>query len=428
MPTARGWLSGIVGLALWGAGRVLGSGNLEQVGFALPLLVVIAAVIVSTRRHELRVKRAVVPERSPAGRPVRVTLEIENRGRRSAPLVLLDDHLPVELSAGARFAISGIEPGGDRGAAYEVRPPRRGRYDIGPLTITFVDPFGLARARVQTTGTNALLVRPRIEHLSLPRDLGAQRSMAVSALRQLSGSRGEDFYTLREYATGDDLRKIHWPSTAKRAKPMIRQEETPWHTRATILLDDRDLGEDPFGGSESFERVVEAAASFADLYHRSGYTYRLTGAHHRGYAPGRGLDHYNRCLDLLATLEFAPVRTEDALLTRLAELETGIAAEGTLVVASSHLGADGAAAITKCRRRFREVFVVLFPVHRFGSLSTKARWEGERRVTETVRLLARSGTRTVVGGPGESLAAAWSSLASGSARGGEHWDPRLEPA
>ena len=59
---------------------------------------------------------------------------------------------------------------------------------------------------------------------------------------------------MREYVEGDDLRKIHWPATAKRGGFMIRQEETPWHTRATILLDDRVESHGGIGESSSFER------------------------------------------------------------------------------------------------------------------------------------------------------------------------------
>src|ERR671919_2306011 len=253
MPTARGWLTIGLGAALWGAGRTFGAGPLEQIGFSLLVLVVIATVIVNSRRHRLEVHRRVSPERARSGQPVEVRLAIRNEGRGSAPLLLLDDRIPLELAGNARFALNGVEPGGRRETTYEIRPPRRGRYEIGPLDISFVDPFGLAQTHFEVIGSTPLLVHPRIETLALPRDLGHHRSMSMSALRQLSGARGEDFYTLREYVEGDDLRKIHWPSTAKRGRPMIRQEETPWHTRATIMYDDRAESHDAIGGASSFE-------------------------------------------------------------------------------------------------------------------------------------------------------------------------------
>jgi uncharacterized protein (DUF58 family) len=431
VPTARGWLTVGIGATLWAVGRMFGASPLEQIGFALLVLVLIATVIVNSRRHQLEVRRSVMPERARAGQGVEVKLVISNSGRGSAPLLLLDDHVPLELAGNARFALNGVEPGGERETSYELRPPRRGRFEIGPLDISFVDPFGLAQTHTEVTGSTALLVHPRIETLSMPRDLGHQRSMSVSALRQLSGARGEDFYTLREYVEGDDLRKIHWPSTAKRAKPMIRQEETPWHTRASILVDDRHNPQDGFNESSSFERCIESAASLADLYHRSGYNYKVIGALNPGMSMGRGTDHYHRCLDMLAVMTTHRYDREphDPFLLRLAELESGTGAEGTLAVVSSNLTSEAAVAITQCRRRFRQVVAVLFPAHRFGSTATRNRWEGEQHVHEIVGLLTRSGVRVLVLGPGESLASAWTSFSTTPARGGDRaWGLRPEPA
>jgi uncharacterized protein (DUF58 family) len=262
----------------------------------------------------------------------------------------------------------------------------------------------------------------------LPRDLGERRSMSTSALRQLTGARGEDFYTLREYVDGDDLRRVHWPSTAKRGRYMIRQEETPWHTRATVLLDDRPAAHDGMGGSSSFERTVGAAASLVDLYYRSGYGFSLSTAHGHGVAGGRGTEHYNQCLDFLATVE--PPRAapgDDALLLRLQEIERGAVPEAALVLVTGTLAASEAVAVARCARRFRQVTVVGFPAHRFGTASSRARWDGERQVVEAIRLMARAQVRSIVLGPDESLGAAWAASAL-PGRGGETaWAPRVEP-
>jgi uncharacterized protein (DUF58 family) len=427
VPTVRGWLTAAIGLGLWATGRVFGTGALDQIGFALLVLVVIAVVIVNARRHDLSITRTISPERARGGQRVEVNLSFTNDGRGSAPLMLIDDRVPLELSGHARFALNGIEPGGKRDASYEIRPPRRGRYYVGPLAIGFVDPFGLAQTRDEAAAATSFLVHPRIEHLALPPDLGRRRSMSVSALRQLSGARGEDFYTMREYAEGDDLRKIHWPSTAKLNKPMIRQEETPWHTRATVLLDDYRSPHDGAGESSSFERCIEAAASLIDLYHRSGYTYRLLCAVGAGLPTARGTDHFHRCLDYLAEVEGSS--RAEALLIRLAELESASGTEGTLVVVTGHLSASGAVALSGCRRRFRQVIAVVLPAHRFGTDSTRARWEGEQATHEAVTMLTRSDVHAIVLGQGESIATGWASLSTHPVTGGERrWGLKPEPA
>jgi uncharacterized protein (DUF58 family) len=415
MPTARGYLVIVTALSLMVAGRAFGSGPVEQIGFALLVVVLIAVGVVRLGRHDLHLERTVSPPRAAQNQPVGVTIELHNQGRGVAPLLLLEDKLPPGLSGTARFAVHGIEPTGRRKAGFAMKAVRRGRYDIGPLHIGFVDPFGLARVRWRALGVSSFLVHPRIERLSVPRDSGEQRSLASTARRQPTGARGEDFYTMREYVEGDDLRKIHWPATAKRGAFMIRQEETPWHTRSTILLDNAG-GHGGIGESSSFERSVEAAASLCDLYLRSGYGWRLTPASGMGLPSSRGTDHFNRCLDALATLEAEP--NDDALLVRLTELETSGTVEAALVVVGGTMSPEVALALTRCRRRFRAVTVISFPAHRFGSDGPKDRWEHEGRSKDVARLLGRSGVRTIILGPDESLAVAWSMSSQGRTEGG----------
>jgi uncharacterized protein (DUF58 family) len=412
-------------------GAALGVRALQQLGVGLLILLVAAVTVVRLGKHEVSMTRRVQPERTSSGQPVTVSLVLANRGHGPAPLMLLEDQLPPQISGRARFALHGIESGGSREVTFGLRPPHRGRFQIGPLDIAFVDPFGLANVRSRGDEITTFLVYPAIEPLALPRDLGRQQSMVVSALRRPTGAQGEEFYTLREYVQGDDLRKIHWASTAKRRTYMIRQEETPWHTRATILLDDGMVYEGS-GASSSFERAVEATASIVDLYHRSSYSSRLIVASGGTIESARGADHMHRCLDLLATIEPTkppPEGRPSPVLARLAELQTGPSAEGTLVFVGGSLTSPAVAGLAQCRRRFKEVFCVSFPAHRFGSGNTRSRWEGESEALEMMRQLTRSGIRPLVLGPEESLGHAWSALSAQGRRGGERtWERKPELA
>ena len=428
MPTIRGWALTVTGAAIWGAGLAFGSEPMETLGFSLVALVFIAMAVVRLGRHDVEISRRLAPERANAHQPVTVTVTLKNRGRGGAPLLLLEDKLPYGISGRARFAVNGIEPRGTRETAYKIEAAGRGRYDVGPLEVLVADPFGLARTRSTGLGASQLLVHPRIEKLSLPRDLGERRTASASALRQPTGPRGEDFYTLREYAEGDELRKIHWPSTARRGKLMIRQEETPWHMRATILVDDRRIAHEGEGSHSSFEHAIEGAASVVDLYHRSGYGFRLAAAHHDGIATGKGSNHFNLCLDMLATIELRGPRSQDddSLLTRLNEIETRGGVEETLVVLTGSLDEKAMNALARCRRLYKQVLVATWPAHRFGSAPTKSRWAGESDIVNLSTVLARSGVRVLVLGPGERLSHAWSSTSS-RFRGGERsWGQKPE--
>ena len=416
MPTARGLLVVIMAIGIWAVGRALGAPPLDQVGFALLALVAVAIGVVRFGRHEVEVQRRITPERARSGQPVSVTLRIKNEGRGDAPLLLLEDKIPSGVVGSARFAVSGIETGGDRETTFKITARQRGAYAIGPLSVSFVDPFGLARVTVEAAPRSNFLVYPAIEELQLLRDIGERHSVSSSAVKQLTGARGEDFYTMREYAEGDDLRKVHWPSTARLNKLMIRQEETPWQARSTVLIDDRGVHEG-FGDNNSFERAVIAAASVVDLYQRVGYVYRLMGAIEPGITSGKGSEQHRRCLDLLATMAPHPTQNEndneDALALRLTELARSQQAEAALVVVCGTPTSEATLALVRCRTRFRQVTAVMFPAHRFGSGTTKSRWEGESAIVEQIGLLARSGVRSLVLGPDEPVSVGWNSLAQG---------------
>lgn len=409
MPTPRGWSVLAAGFGLWVASGALGVPALAQLGFGLIALVAIGVIVVRIGKHDIAVTRSLTPERVPAGRDITVGLSLANKGRGSAPLLLLEDHVPVELSGRARFAIRGIEPHGQRAAPYKLRPNRRGRYSVGPLEVTVLDPFGVARVRSELAGRSAFLAYPRTEPLVLPKDSGNRRTITVSARRQPTGSTGEDFYTLREYVPGDDLRRINWSATAKRNKYMIRQEETPWHARATVLLDDRS---DAFVPA-SWERAVEAAASMVDLYHRSGYAFRLVQPIGPGVPSARGTHHFHRCLDLLATVETSS-RSEhksdlDPLLVKLTELESQASVEGVLIVITGTPTMELCHAMSRAGRRFKMVIAVVVPSHRYAASTSKDN-KADLAVDATARVLDRAGVRTMTLGPTDKLGHSWSAL------------------
>src|SRR5438105_13844791 len=87
----------------------------------------------------------------------------------------------------------------------------------------------------------------------------ASREARMGSMQASRVPVGIDFFALREYEMGDDLRRVHWRSTARTGELMLRQDEMPWESRATILLDNRPSTH----SGDSFERAVEAAASIA---------------------------------------------------------------------------------------------------------------------------------------------------------------------
>lgn len=257
MLTERGWATmatGIALLVLWFlfGETELGLGALLLLGAAGGAL-----VFISGRPPRIEVSRRISPAAVHEGDRASVNLRLTNRGRRVRQITLADE---VTGLGTAEFTTADFPTGSEASAAYRVLCRPRGVYSIGPTAVTVSDPLGLASVGLEAGPTDTLVVYPAVENLTgLPGVPG--RHLAVDARRPDHSQRGgEDFYTLREYQQGEDLRRVHWPSSARRDRLMIRQLETPWQARSLVFLDVR-AGSYP--DDRSFEAAVSGAASAA---------------------------------------------------------------------------------------------------------------------------------------------------------------------
>jgi uncharacterized protein (DUF58 family) len=156
----------------------------------------------------------------------------------------------------------------------------------------------LSERSTDTGVEDRLLVFPRVERLrGFPPVRGLDPADQTKRPTFVPHG-GEDFFTLREYQTGDDLRKVHWPSSAKRDALMIKQLELPWQARALVLLDTRD---DRFPVPESFEQAVRGAASAVSHLYQGGFNPELWTSER---VPGlRSGNRYREAMGMLSTVQ-----------------------------------------------------------------------------------------------------------------------------
>ena len=297
MLTRRGWLTGVSAAALLVAGRVLGFVEAYVAGAVLAALLVVSGLWLVVTRISVEVSRDLHPPRVSAGSPSRIDLHVTNRGRRRSPLLTLRDR--VSGTRGALLVVNPLRPGGSARAAYRFPTERRGIVSIGPLEVEVADPLGLARLVMPATGISELIVYPRVETVApLPLTSGND-PMAGAEHPNALGRSGEDFYALRAYVVGDDLRRVHWPSTARHDELMVRQDELPWQGRATLVLDARVTRHD----EASLERAVSAAASLvtAGARRQDLIRYLATDGADSGFAAGHA--HAEAVLEHLACVE-----------------------------------------------------------------------------------------------------------------------------
>ena len=296
MLTHRGWslLGGTIGLLA--GGRLLGLVQLWVLATAALLALLGAVVWTSTRTVEVEATRHVV-RRLQVGVDGRVDLSVTSTGTRPTPMLTLTDAFDGGRRH-ARFLLAPLAPGSPARAAYRVPTERRGRFEIGPLRASVGDPFGLSSRTWRAAGLDEVIVQPRIhEVMPLPEgggeDLDSDDRRVVGQL-DVTG----EFLMLREYSAGDDLRRVHWKSTARQQRLMIRQDESRRRAPVLVLLDVRTAAHD----RTSFEVAVEAVASIVtSLEHdQRRVEVRTTSGERLGQA---GRRHLASLMDELAVIE-----------------------------------------------------------------------------------------------------------------------------
>ncbi|HEY3004474.1 MAG TPA: DUF58 domain-containing protein [Kribbellaceae bacterium] len=255
---------------------LLGQKDLLRVGILLVALPVVSALVVGRTRLRLSVRRSLNPVDVPVGTPATVDLALTNQGRMPAGLLLLEDRIPYVLGHRPRFVVDRVSPNWRRTVSYQVKSDVRGLYQIGPLMLTVADPFGLVETTRLFAESQQLLVTPKVQSLPTVR-LGADRAGSGENRPRAIAAAGEEDATVREYRDGDDLRRVHWRSTARRGSLMVRREEQPWQSKCALFLDARTGSHAGHGPSSSLEWSVSAAASIGLDLIRRGYVTTMLG-------------------------------------------------------------------------------------------------------------------------------------------------------
>ena len=291
-----------VGLGLAAGATLSGQRDVLRIALLLVVLPLIAAAIIARTHFRLGAVRQVVPTHVPVGTTAEVDLTVTNLSSARTGTLLLDDAVPRSLGANAHRVIERVEAGGSRSTRYPLHAERRGRYAIGPLSVTAVDPFGLVRLRRSFTSTDPVLVVPAIEALDGTEE-AAHRASGDAVTASLA-SRGDDDVIPREYRVGDDLRRVHWRATARTGDLMVRREERPWTRRASVVVDTCTAHHVGTGPRSSQEIALSAAASVALHLVRDGWRVRLSTTDGRVLVEqGAGPQGLAQIMDALALVE-----------------------------------------------------------------------------------------------------------------------------
>jgi uncharacterized protein (DUF58 family) len=407
--TTRGRSFLAAGIAAAVCAYVLGQSDLLRVGLLLAVLPLVCATVLYRTRYRVAGSRRLSPARVPAGGEARVHLRMDNVSRLPTGLLMLQDQVPYVLGPRPRFVLDRVEAGGRREVSYRVRSDLRGRYPLGPLQLRLTDPFGLCELTRSFAAYDTLTVIPRVEPLP-PVRLGGESSYGDGRQRSLALA-GEDDVIPRGYRYGDDLRRVHWRSTARHGELMVRREEQPQRARCTVLLDTRAVAFRGAGPDSAFEWAVSGAASVLVHMLERGFSVRLltdTGSS----VPGEGSDGFagasqeaadaaGLMMDTLAVID----HSDGDGLSRAYDVLRG-GGEGLLIAFVGDLDEQQAAVVARMRQRSGAAVAFLLDSDAWGREPGDVAGplnEGEQRL----RMLREAGWTAVAVPRGASLEEVW---------------------
>ena len=275
--TGRGWALLLFGVAGAVFSIAFGQRDVLWIALALVLLPLIGLVGVSRSGLNLKAERRVSPPRGVLGQQLTGTLSLTNQGSFPLAVLRFEESLPRELGRRPRFTMHTTAGKWRRSVNYPMAGSARGRYTVGPLLVRASDPFGLARLDRRFSSTTQVLVTPRVVPLGVMATAPGSGQTGDSTPLRI-GLIGQDDVLIREYRDGDDVRRIHWRSTARRGEIMVRREEQSWDPSLTLLLDSRIQSHAGSGPDGSFEWAVSAIASIARHMQRADFTLRIIDA------------------------------------------------------------------------------------------------------------------------------------------------------
>jgi uncharacterized protein (DUF58 family) len=246
---------------------------------------------------------------------------------------LLEEKLDPFLGPTVYVPVSVLSSGKELLHRYTIRPKLRGVYNVGPLSVSWNDPFGLTRGEAQLAEKAEILVHPATE-LIYDRPLTRQwEDPPIRPPKTKPWSSGFEFYGMRDYVAGDDLRRIVWRAVARTGRLMVRESEQGVTDQVIIVLDTGRQWHKPGSPSETFETAVRAAASFGTKHLKDGFAVTLEANSARLAAGLRGSRAKLGFLD-----ELARVQMEEASLgSTIKRLASGSKARAHYIVITPHL-------------------------------------------------------------------------------------------
>jgi uncharacterized protein (DUF58 family) len=301
--TTSGLLLVALMLVSWAIGRYIGGRPLYLLSYGIAAVLVFSKLS-TMRRPPVEGTRADSNPRVAEGTEIAMSIAV-TAPRRVLNLVL-EEKLPLLFGQIAVLPVASVGGGTTVDHEYTITAWRRGVYEVGPLTVRWGDAFGLTRREATLAESYPLIVHPTVEPVI---DNPLTRMWEDPPFRppvSRPWPSGLELYGMRQYAEGDDVRRIVWRAFQRTGQLLVQEAEQGISDRVVMLLD-QDVHQHSRGLiSESFEAGVRAVASLGVHHLSQGYEVTVEGNGGRLVGPLRAGPAKLRLLDELARAELAP--------------------------------------------------------------------------------------------------------------------------
>jgi uncharacterized protein (DUF58 family) len=319
--TVTGQVLLLVAVAFWGLGRYAGGRPLYMLSYGV-VAVIVASKVLTRRPPPVVGERGDAHPRVPEG--AEINLGIELSSERRVTNLMVEEQLPLLFGQQAQLPVPVLGPEQPVEHAYGITAWRRGVYELGPLTVSWGDPFGLTKRETTLAESFPLIVHPTVEPVT---DRPLTRMWEDPPFRPPVSKpwpSGMELYGMRAYQPGDDVRRVVWRAFLRTGQLLVQEAEQGISDKVVILLDADRRQHSKGMVSESFEAGVRTAASLGMHHLSEGYEVTIEGNDGKIVGPVRSGPSKVRLLDELARLDLgtAPLHEGMGRLASLASRDT----------------------------------------------------------------------------------------------------------
>ena len=298
------------GIALILIGMMIANNQMMILGLALIAFIVVNSWI--SGHGDVEVQRTLSADNLYKGDDLYVELLITNRSNRKTQLLEVYDNIPHEmkLRSGLNQMRLNLSPGESARIRYVLRCPLRGHYSIGPVSLRSRNTFNLGVEEMFVDHHSDIVIFPQIKEVEEAFLRSRTPKMYTGATPLRTPGQGSEFYSLREYVSGDPFKNINWKAYARTGELMVNEKCRDAVTDLYLLIDSRDISRIGTVLKNPLEMSTVSAASLAAFFlkRRDSDALGIYGEKLSYLPPDTGDKQYFKILSALAGTVPAAVR------------------------------------------------------------------------------------------------------------------------